>query len=641
MKHMFVFRTVSSRLLFWIGSSTAILIAFASTYAFFVYRALALEDASRIAIQTAEARAREIEEIVRSVEEGTRLLASTLEHTTVSPGELEEVIRAFVEGNPRLYGSSAAVAPERAAYAPYFYRQGGDVKRADLAAGPHPYWEKQWYSTAASEGKGVWSEPYFDEGGGGALMVTYSVPVFRAQAGERKLLGVVTADLATDWLREVVESDLEGSAYAAVLSRQGHVLAHPDASYVLSRKTAQELARPDAVSRNREILEAMLRGERGFVPFQDLYLGKKARVAFRPVAGAGWSFAVVYPEDELLSDVHRLGRTELVLLLFEFVCLVALVAFLASRLTRPLRELSLSAAEIATGNLDGTLPPARTVDEVGALTAAFHKMRDSLRTYIQNLEATTKAKQRLESELEIARRIQLDMLPASSAGGAEQGFELHAILEPARHIGGDLYEHFVLDGKLTFVVGDVSGKGVGAALFMARAKAMFHALASREPDLTEVLSAVNRGLCDQNEQGMYVTLFVGILDLATGSFTCASAGHDPPILVPGVDGEPRPLDVEGGPVLGLLKESPYAARAAKLSPGDALVLYTDGVSEALDGSGEFFTTERLLGVLAKTAHRGTEEVARTVYESVKAFAGKAPQSDDITVMAVRYVKPPT
>ena len=633
-----VFRSVASRLLVWVAGTTGILFAIALVYSFLVSRDFVLEDASRIALRTAESNAREIEEIVGSVEEGTRLLASMLEHTTVSPPELEQVIRAFVEGNPRLYGSAAAVAPERQVYAPYFHREGQEMKRVDLAADSYRYWEKEWYTTAASSGQPQWSEPYFDEGGGDVLMVTYSVPVFRDEGGERKLLGVVTADLATEWLREVIEAEhLDGSAYAVVLSRKGYVLAHPDPRSVVSDKTALEQVRQDADPGTKAILEMMVRGEEGFVSYRDFYLGKDARAAIRPVGGAGWSFAAIYPEDELLAGVHRLARTELLILAVGLACLVALVAALASRLTRPLGELSASAGEIATGNLDGALPSVRSRDEIGALTSAFHRMRDSLKTYIQDLETTTKAKERLESELQIARRIQIDMLPAPSAGGRPgDGFELQAILEPARQVGGDLYEHFLVDGKLTFVVGDVSGKGVGAALFMARAETMFHAIAVREPDLAEVLGAVNRGLCAENEQGMFVTLFAGVLDLATGELVYASAGHDAPALVPGATGAPRFLEVDGGPVLGLIEVSQYRAQSITLTSGDTLVLYTDGVSEALDEKGDFFTTDRLLEHLAKTPPGSTADVARGVYDAVKSFAGPAPQSDDITVMAVRY-----
>jgi len=633
------FRSIASRLIFWVTGAAGLLFAAAIFYSYLVSRRLVLEDASRLALETARSRAHQVQEVLQSIEEGTRLLASTLGETTVSRDELERVIRAFVAGNPRVYGSTAAVSPEISAAAPYFYRKDGEVVRADLASQSYRYWEKGWYSSAASSGVPAWSEPYFDEGGGNVLMVTYSVPVSGVREGQRKFLGVVTADVSLQWLNEVIQTAGAGVAgYAAILSRRGHVLAHPDPNFITANRTALELVRPEVDPKAKEIVQKMLQGERGFVPYHDLYLGKRARVAFQPVGGAGWSFAVAYPEAELLKPVQGLARTQLAILGAGLAALVVLVAALSGRLTRPLRLLSASAGRIATGDLDLALPPITSRDEVGELTGAFHEMRASLKSYIHNLEVTTKAKERLESELEIARRIQMDMLPAGMAGGGStDGYALSALLEPARHVGGDLYDHFRQGSKVVFVVGDVSGKGVAAALFMARAKTAFQAVAAREPDLTEVLRTVNRGLCEENEQGMFVTLFAGCLDTETGELTYASAGHDAPVLLPATGGgAPRFLELDGGPVLGLLEVSDYPTRRTKLVPNDTLVLYTDGVSEATDESGAFFTLERLVDVLAKTPAGSAAEVADTVLKAVKAFAGRAPQSDDITVMAVRY-----
>lgn len=632
------FRRIASRLIFWVTGAVGLLFAAAIVYSFLVSRSLVLEDASKLALETAHSRANQLQEVLRSIEEGTRLLASTLRETTVSRDELERVIRAFVAGNPRVYGSTAAVSPEISAAAPYFYRKGGEIVRVDLASESYRYWEKGWYTSAASSGVPAWSDPYFDEGGGNVMMVTYSVPVSGVKEGQRKFLGVVTADVSLQWLNEVIQTAGSGVAgYAAVLSRQGHVLAHPDPNAVTGNRTALELVRPEADPKAKGIVRKMLEGEKGFVPYHDLYLGERARVAFQPVGGAGWSFAVVYREADLLKPANGLARTQLAILGAGLAALVLLVAALSGRLTRPLRLLSASASRIATGDLDLALPPISSRDEVGELTSAFHEMRASLKSYIHNLEVTTRAKERLESELEIARQIQMDMLPEGMAGGgSSDGYALSAILEPARHVGGDLYDHFRQGSKVVFVVGDVSGKGVAAALFMARAKTAFQAVAAREPDLTEVLRTVNRGLCQENEQGMFVTLFAGCLDAGTGELTYASAGHDAPVLLPGAGGAPRFLELDGGPVLGLLEVSDYPTRRTKLLPNDTLLLYTDGVSEATDESGAFFTLERLVDVLAKTPAGSTAEVADTVLKAVKAFAGRAPQSDDITVMAVRY-----
>ncbi len=249
---------------------------------------------------------------------------------------------------------------------------------------------------------------------------------------------------------------------------------------------------------------------------------------------------------------------------------------------------------MATGNLDGEIPTVEARDEIGRLAGAFHHMRDSLKTYIRDLKETTAAKERLESELEVARRIQADMLPKGTAGGPGEGFELGATLVPARAVGGDLFNYFRDGPRLFFLVGDVSGKGVPAALFMARTKTLFEAVAAREGDPGAVLAAANHNLCTDNDAGMFVTAVCGVLDLASGEITFALAGHDPPVLVP-AEGDPESLQVEGGRVLGLIEGSDYPVNRLRLGHRDALVMFTDGVSEAQNADGGFFEIDRHRG----------------------------------------------
>jgi serine phosphatase RsbU (regulator of sigma subunit) len=277
-----------------------------------------------------------------------------------------------------------------------------------------------------------------------------------------------------------------------------------------------------------------------------------------------------------------------------------------------------------------------------ALKAAADFLRDKsdylaaeVARRVRELEAETRARQKLESELEIARRIQMDMLPTGGSRNPER-YDLAARLVPARAVGGDLYDYFHLEGKLYFLVGDVSGKGVPAALFMARTKALFAAVARHEPDLGRVLAEVNRGLCADNAAAMFATLFAGTLELATGELRCAAGGHEPPVLIPASGEAARIVPVDGGPALGLRPEAAFPATRLALRPGDALVLYTDGVTEAETEQGGFFTGARLVELLSRGGDASAAAVADRVLGAVREFAGKAPQSDDITVLALRY-----
>ena len=260
-------------------------------------------------------------------------------------------------------------------------------------------------------------------------------------------------------------------------------------------------------------------------------------------------------------------------------------------------------------------------------------MRDSLKEYIRNLQETTAAKERLESEMKAARRIQADMLPSPTAGGASAGYELSAALVPARAVGGDLFDHFEKDRRVFFLVGDVSGKGVAAALFMARTKTVFDTLATRESDPGAVLASLNSHLCQQNDAGMFVTAVCGALDLDTRTVTFATAGHEPPVVVQ-ADGWSKPLETPGGRVLGVIDLNDYPVSTCTLASGDALVMYTDGVSEARDPAGNFFGAERLLASTTRSAGSAARLTAG-VLQDVKTFASTAAQSDDITILTLK------
>ena len=236
--------------------------------------------------------------------------------------------------------------------------------------------------------------------------------------------------------------------------------------------------------------------------------------------------------------------------------------------------------------------------------------------------------------MKAARRIQADMLPATTAGGAAAGYELAAVLTPARAVGGDLFDHFQLGRRVFFFVGDVSGKGVGAALFMARAKTLFDAIAASAGNPGEVLATLNRSLCRQNDAGMFVTAVCGVLELDSGQVTMATAGHEPAVLVRAGVGCDA-LNIEGGRVLGLIEFGDYPVSTVNMAAGDALVMYTDGVSEAQDPAGDFFGAERLLAATTRDSAASASAITAGLLRDVKAFAATAPQSDDITIMTIK------
>jgi len=634
------FRSLTTRLITWtlvaVGGVYVATLVVSNGLA----RRMAIAAAEREAVNETEAAVSRVEDVLHSVEERTLALGDALSVLGPREAGVDPLLRRFVQGNRDLYGAAIAWAPgprgdHRALYYHWAAEGGSRLEAADLASEGYRYWERDWFRDPLAAGGPLWTEPYRDEGGGGASMVTFAVP-FGARGGAPA--GVVTADVRLQRLDSIVkEIELGRKGFGLVLSRSGVVIAASERRRpTRGPRTVLQQAGPENRASLEPIVKRMLAGEPGFTRVE--LEGVPFRLTYRPLRRAGWSLAALYPEDELLDEVAWLRTVQGLLALGGLLLLALVVVVLSRRLTRPLGALATSADQIARGDLDAPLPPVESRDEVGALAGAFHDMRDSLKEYIRNLQETTAAKERLEGELKVAKRIQADMLPKPVAGGRDEGFELGATLVPARAVGGDLFDHFLDASRVFFLVGDVSGKGVAAALFMARAKTVFETLAAREADPAALLTTVNRSLCRDNDAGMFVTAVAGVLDLASGELAYAVAGHEPPVLVP-AEGRPELVPVEGGRVLGLIEASEFPANRLRLAKGDAIVLYTDGVSEAQDEKGAFFGVDRLVATTAGLRQEAAPALTDGVLAAVRAFAGEAPQSDDITILTVRYLGP--
>ncbi len=268
---------------------------------------------------------------------------------------------------------------------------------------------------------------------------------------------------------------------------------------------------------------------------------------------------------------------------------------------------------------------------------AFSLVHLCIQRFIENLKAETEAKERIQSELRIARDIQASMLPRvfpPFPGRPE--FDIFAVMEPAKEVGGDFYDFFLIDGRfLCVLIGDVSGKGVPAALFMAISKTLLktEALLGLPPD--EIFARVNRTLIPDNDALLFVTVFLLLLDLSTGEIRYASAGHPPPMISAGPSGFAA-LPVTPGIVLGAIEGAEFPVGQGRLGPGDVVVLYTDGVTEAMNAGLELFSEGRLLARLSRSAARDPELVVNDLREAVTAFAQGTPPSDDITLVVLRF-----
>jgi sigma-B regulation protein RsbU (phosphoserine phosphatase) len=265
---------------------------------------------------------------------------------------------------------------------------------------------------------------------------------------------------------------------------------------------------------------------------------------------------------------------------------------------------------------------------------AIELIRLSIKRFIENLKAETTAKERMASELRIAQEIQASMLPTVFPQKKE--FEIFAMMEAAKEVGGDFYDFFFIDNnRLCFVIGDVSGKGVPAALFMAITKTLIKNEAKRSKDTGEILSNVNNILVPDNQSCLFVTVFCAVLDIRTGAVEYCNAGHNPPLLMR-KGGEVEFIKSSKGFVVGVMDNCSCSYNEMKLEPGDSILLYTDGVTEAMDPEQKQFSEPRLKELLAGLKDKNMKELIESMRADVLKFVRGASQSDDITMLAIKY-----
>lgn len=367
---------------------------------------------------------------------------------------------------------------------------------------------------------------------------------------------------------------------------------------------------------------------------------------YAPILGGIAGFAHVGMDLEFIrAQIRRAVGQQQLLFTGIFLLATVLAFFLTRRVARPVSQLAHYTRHLSEQDFssDVEIPEeiqalaARSRDEMGQLAGAFVDMEHTLHRYLEDLQATTAAKERIESELGIAHDIQMSLVPRTFPPFPERReFELHASLVPAREVGGDFYDFFFVDDRrLCIAIGDVSDKGVPASLFMALTRTLLRAI-GREPGMgpAEIMSRLNEEIAAENEKCMFVTAFCAFLHIETGAFEYCNAGHNPPFVVRPAG--PEELPGTRGVALGVAAGIPYTSAAIRLGPGDAVFLYTDGITEAMDPERTQFGAVRLAAILAENPGRGCRELIGCVAEGVGTFRRDAGQSDDMTMLALRY-----
>ena len=631
-------RSISARLSFWIVLAAASLFLGMIVYLTVIWRTGVRNEVEKDAGQVLENAVMRLDDILDDVERTASVLSWFVLRDLEKPDMMVPHSNNTIRYMPKLTSCSISFEPwffpSKGEYYSIYSWHGPDDKVEWEQEGDddYRYFDKEWYQYAKRLGYDCWTEPYLDTtdvpGKDVEMLISFCKPVFQENS---VFAGVITLDLSLMQLSDEL-SDVKpyANAYCILLGEEGRYLVHPDNEKLLFHSIFSD-AEENSLPELAELGEAMGRQEKGRRVIR--LDGQDWFVFFRPVPTTGWSIAIFCPESDIFGGYDKLQRSMGIGLILSLLLMFFLFVWLIRRQLAPLGKLAEEADFIASGNFDRPLPPSRRDDEIGLLNHSFQHMQSSLVAHIKELTESTASRERMVRELQIARNIQMSMVPHDFNLG--DAVDLFASMTPARAVGGDLYDFFVQDDKLYLCIGDVSGKGVPASLLMAVARAMFRVVARQGLSPAEIACRINDTVSEKNDEMIFVTLFLAALDLKTGVMDYCNCGHNAPVLFAGTGQAPAFLECKPNTAVGILPGFAYEGQRIEDMRDKVLFLYTDGLNEAENTDHEQFGNDRMMAELGDVPFLDARTLVERLSAAVAAHTDDAEPSDDLTMLCLR------
>ena len=575
-----------------------------------------------------------METMLRAVEISAANNVAEIEDNLDSPAKVFDALEHELRLNKNYLGCFVAFEPDYYKsqgrwFEPYVkYSDSTRVVRSQIGSADHDYLSRDWYKTTMKKGVGYLSDPYYDPDGGKTFLCSYLVPVHDSQG---RKVGVYGIDLNLEWLLEAVKVEEKKVRKMEFFEDSQSIDDEEVDSFFFLQIIDGKGSKIAGSDFDSKLLKGEQKREIEGLEMKDLK-GTPYYINSKQLASTGWTLIVVQHKDFVFMWGEIIATIMLSLMGFGIVIIFFFMRRSIRNATKPLGFLSDSAKEVAKGNFDTELPTFKRQDEISDLRDSFGTMQQSLKQYVEDLKVSTAAKASIESELKIAQSIQMSMLPKTfPAFPDRQDIDLYASLASAKGVGGDLYDFFILNEKLFFCIGDVSGKGVPAALVMAVTRTLFRNISAHTAQPSHIVHTMNMNISEGNENDMFVTLFVGVLDLVTGRLNYCNAGHNAPY----VNGVILPCDANL-PV-GVMPDWKFTEQETKIDSGTTVFLYTDGLTEAESASHELFGEQRVDDVIAN--FDGTPlGLIETMAAAVHQFVGDTEQSDDLTMLSIKFNK---
>ncbi len=592
---------------------------------------LAGELRSKHVISAIEGRLNTIVQVVKITSKNN---LDAVEANLQSPEAVFQTLEKELKLNPHLEGCFAAFEPNYfpeygrwfEAYA--YFADSTHIDTRQIGSQQHDYFNGVWYRKGLeleSAEDGYLTDPYFDDVVEGQMYCSYVRPIRDAQG---RKVGVYGIDLNFNWIyTSVALSERLVKDFEEIVDNQGDLGAADEFFILMLDSKGQKIAGTKEL--DEETVQTIIKEDN--IEYRPMKAnGSTYYITTDHLTPTGCILVVAQQRDFVFLSGYILGAILIIFMTIGTLVIFFFTSHSIRHAIQPLEFLSDSAHKVAQGDFSTPLPVFKHNDEVAHLRNSFETMQQSLAQYVEELKATTAAKALMQSELNVARNIQMSMLPKTfPAFPDRKDLDLYATLTPAKAVGGDLYDFFIRDEKLFFCIGDVSGKGVPASLVMAVSRTLFRNIAASTSEPHRIVEMMNVNICEGNENCMFVTLFVGVLDLQTGRLRFCNAGHDAPFV------EGTQIDCKSNLPIGVIPDLNYSDQEIGMAPGSILFLYTDGLTEAEDANHKLFGKERVAAVVSN--FDGTpRQLIETVTDAVLQFVGETEQHDDLTLFALKY-----
>ena len=574
--------------------------------------------------------------------------AAFIEDDLTNPDRMYDIINRMVKLNPYMrscgiYFIEGYYPQKGRLFAPYATRRDSTtiIEFQDACDQGNDYVKDEWFKNAIASEKGYWTKPFFDNDNAKSPLVSYLLPI---RDKNHRAVAVLGVDLSLSWLNEKIqpmdtynretpkEWDAEYQVYYYMTDTTGTILIHPDAKRIVNKTIQPYITKgPD---KHRGHLTINDRREDKMV-----IDGEEVQVCSQVIKYTDWVISFVVPTFYIRLFGYIAAGIAIAGILIGMLVVYFFGRRSIKREVKPLTLLAASADEVAKGNFQTPLPAINSHDEIHRLRDSFGNMQRSLVRYTEELRATTTQKASIESELKIAHDIQMSMLPKTFPPYPERNdIDIYGSLKAAKGVGGDLFDFYIRDEKLFFCIGDVSGKGVPASLFMAVTRSLFRNISAHVAIPSEIVRTLNNAMAEGNDTNMFVTVFVGVLDLTNGLLRYCNAGHEAPLLVGRDVGA---LSCDPNLPIGVLQGYEYTQQEVSIDSGTTIFLYTDGLNEAENYEHAQFGDLRiwnLAKLLLNEQRHQPKRMIDAMDNAVHTFVGDAEQSDDLTMLAIQYKK---